>query len=306
MANRFLALMDKRGQRSLELLKRLYRAASKRVHPDAAAGANAEGQPAADKSSASFLVIRQEYEEALAILNAETAQPWNPGSWTQGSQQSGQKPPVRHSARSGGARSGGTKAGTTHTMAQAEAGQANRDHAGNNARASADTHASTRTAAHAQVHAQEPETLRAFREACAQLGSDIRAWDHDPYRWKPSAQTVTELLLLAHALTPGRLETERACLETVLAALLARRAELARYPGIMTRYAMLYRAFSAWSLWRNGGDAVDHSACRTQLVDLENPTVTLVRASAIQDVTDAFPGAASFLRIAWAIPGNEL
>lgn len=126
----------------------------------------------------------------------------------------------------------------------------------------------------------------------------------DAYRWKPSIESVTELLILANALAAERLQAELSALETLLSSLVARYAELLRYPGVMTRVKILYSAFSHWAEWRDGWTDDRLAACRTRLLDLENPTATLVKSQAVADVTDAFPGAARFLRIAWGIAGD--
>lgn len=308
MANRFLDLMDRRGKRSLDLLKRLYRAACKRVHPDAAAQAGGQPPGGTDKpsegcSSAAFLVIRREYEEALAAISAEagssgegshgaseSAKPWSPGAWNQA--KNATVHPKASSQKGPGPRQSATISkkqpipSTSPTVEEGSAGQSARPSI--------------------PIRVREPPALGAFRDACARLGADIRSWDQNPYRFKPTPETVTELLVLAHAVSSGRLERELGSLETVLASLLSRRAELARYPGIMTRYSMLYRALAEWEAWRSGRGDAYLSASRTRLVELENPTVTLLRSNAIQDVTDAFPGAARFLRVAWGLPGDEL
>jgi hypothetical protein len=57
--NRFIRSMEESGDYSAAGLKRLFRRASKRVHPDLA---EADGE--------AFLRLRQEYEEALAKLGA--------------------------------------------------------------------------------------------------------------------------------------------------------------------------------------------------------------------------------------------
>jgi len=279
MPNRFLRLMDERGERSVAALKRLYRAACKRVHPDALrAGADPHMGSASDGRA--FMTIRAEYEEALAAMRDVPGA----GKVIVGRPVPREEPAAARSpARRG-------SAPVNHADPDRDGPAAARTQAG--------------AAAVPPTRSREPPSLAAFREACARIGTASRAWDDDPYRWKPSVESVTELLVLAHAVSGGRMGAELGALETVLSSLIARRAELARYPGIMTRMAMLYRAFSHWSAWRTGGDGLELAACRTRLVELEDPTATLVKSAAVADVTDSFPAAARFLRVAWGLPGD--
>lgn len=261
--NRFLKLMEQKGEHSITYLKKLYRNACKLVHPDRVSDS-------AHAQSSAFLVIQKEYEEALAALEEE-GKKWKP----QVLSRPAQSPKLRPTARAPRPRTPPAKP--------------------DQSRAKADLPAS-------RPKENEPPALRAFREISARLGSEAGHWDCDVYRWKPAQEDVTELLILAHAIVGKRLGAELKALELLLTSLLGLRAEIARYPGIMSRYTILYRAFYEWSRWRDDPVESYYDACLAWLEDLAEPRAVIVKSAIMQDLRDAFMGAARFLAISWGFP----
>lgn len=67
MHNRFIALIDAGRVTSLEGLKRCFRRAAKRSHPDSGGAGSAH---AVDDAATSFIEVRREYEEALGLFES--------------------------------------------------------------------------------------------------------------------------------------------------------------------------------------------------------------------------------------------
>jgi len=255
MGNRFLDAMARSGSRSEAALKRLFRAASKRVHPDSSGGT-------AEAGGEAFIALRRDYEEALAVVKAGAS-----GASADAARMDAPlDPPV--AARSGTARPAG---------------------------------AGVRPPRHRDRPKPRPEPLEVatFRSASARVGASALAGHCDPYAWTLTVGDSGELSLLAERL--GIDAEGAAALSTVLVSLAREPALLRRYPGLMTRAAILYRAFASWSRYRSGGERFDLAECRTRLVELVDPTVAVVKAKPVADVVAAFPRAAAFLASAWGV-----
>jgi hypothetical protein len=221
MANRFIEALSTRGDGSLSRLKRLYRAACKRVHPDAS--------PGAGLGSEAFIALRGEYEAALVEL--------------------------------------------------ARAANGNKVDRAKRERVVA-------------------PSLMEFRRSCALLGDLSRAERFDPYAWAPPIDFVEGLLASADKAfreLPSIPYLEQLAISTLFSGLAGSSALLRRYPGAMTRAAMLYRALGHWSSYEATGKPFELHACRARLLELSDPTVTIIASKHVAEVVDAFPPATAAL-----------
>lgn len=251
MTNRFLRAMDRRGERSVATLKRLYRAACKHVHPDTGQQYGRAG------ASETFIALRLDYEEALIILEYGVDYQ---------AERTGSVPP-----------SGSPVAARSQTRAP------------NPSRLSRPSISTD---------------LIAFRDACTRLGALAGHARCDPYEWNPAPEFMIELLRKAdEALTrlDGQTVDGASALSTVFSALSGDAVRLRRYPGLMTRAYMLYKALYHWHEFSSRGSATDLDACRTKLEELADPTVALVHSEAVAEVVAAFPTAAATLMAALGI-----
>ena len=143
-----------------------------------------------------------------------------------------------------------------------------------------------------------PIALLELREACARLGELAGMKRCDPYSWNPDPEFIIGLLRKADDALPGLSGTAKESLPalfTVLSALSGDAARLRRYPGLMTRACMLYKALHHWRAYSLNGSAEELAACRTRLEELADPTIALVHSNAVAEVVAAFPTAAGCL-----------